>query len=161
MELIHWRTVTRKRSKKIPYTSPEFVHGYDIDSADFTALVTQYNANQLDHREEERLYDYVRTVMQIVLENPKKFNPRSAEEKDALTDAMFVAMWGAMKYVKDGKDPYSYVYRCGYTAGCTFYRKLYAERAKEQAIAEHLDSCYLDWEAEVKNPKVCTPPPAF
>lgn len=161
MKLIHWHAVTRKRSRKIPYGSPDFVHGYDIDTEDFSDLVARYNARHIDHVEEGRLYDYIRTVMQIVLENPKKFNPRNPNEKDALTDAMFVAMWGAMKYVKPGKDPYSYVYRCGYTAGCTFYRKLYAERAKEQAIAEHLDSCYLDWEAEVKNPKVCTPPPAF
>lgn len=161
MELIRWRAVTRKRSRKIPHDSPDFVHGYDIDSADFTELVARYNARTIDHREEERLYDYVRTVMQIVLENPKKFNPRNAEEKDALTDAMFTAMWGGMKYVKDGKDPYSYVYRCGYTSGSTYYKKLYKQREKEQAIAKHLDDCYLDWEAEVRNPKVCTPPPSF
>lgn len=161
MELLIWRTVTRKRSKKIPYTSDEFVQGYDIDSADFTALVEKYNAETLDRKEEARLYDYIRTIVQIVLENPKKFNPKSAEEKDSLTDAMFVAMWGGMKYVKPGKDPYSYVYRCGYTSGCAYYKKLYKQREKEQAIADHLDECYLEWEAENKDPKVCTPSPAF
>lgn len=161
MELLRWKKVTRKRSKNIPYTSPDFVRGYDIDSVDFAVLVRRYNEKRLDAVEEGRLYDYVRTVMQMVLENPGKFNPPSEKEKDELTDAMFVAMWGGMKYVKDGKDPYSYVYRCGYTAGCAFYKKLYAERAKEQAIAEHLDSCYLDWQAEVMDNKVPRRVPVF
>ena len=78
MELLHWTQVDRKRSNSIRHDDPSFVRGYDLDMDDFTVLVAKYNAEQLSRPEENRLLDYVMTMLNIVLENPK-INPTPEE----------------------------------------------------------------------------------
>ena len=109
MELLKWRPVDRKRNKNIRYTDADYVTGYDLDMDDFSLLVGKFNAGSLSYLEECRLTVHVRTMLNIVLENPK-IQPRP-DEIDPLTDAMFMAMWGSLKYIKEGKKPYSYMYQ--------------------------------------------------
>lgn len=109
MEIIHWEPISRKRNKSARYTDDGFVNGYDLDMEDFSGLTTKYNSDELSREEEQRLHLYVMTLMKIVLENPK-IMPRNTEELDKVTDAMYVAMWGSLRYIKDGRSPYSYLY---------------------------------------------------
>lgn len=155
MELLLWAPVQRKRNKKAKYTDADYVKGYDLDISDFTELVVKYNQNSLKPNEESRLYDHIRTVINIVLENPK-MNPKTSEERDSLTDAMFLAMWGSMKYIKGGANPYSYIYRCGFTSGSTFYKRLYKQREKATAIQEHIDDCYTEYMDSISDRRVIT-----
>ena len=110
MELLYWNPVNRKRSKNTPCTSPDYVKGYDIDVHDMTALVAKFNRQQLLPSEELRLYDHVRTLINIIFENPK-INPRNSQEKEECADFIFVDCWGAMRYVKSGANPFIYIYR--------------------------------------------------
>lgn len=149
MELIKWTPVERKRNRKISYTSPDYIRGYDLDLDDFQILVAEFNRRRLDRAEEMRLLDHVLTVMEIVLENPK-INPHP-EEVDALTDAMFVDAWGALRYVKPGYVPYSYVYRSAFTAACRFFKRKISERRKEEAIEDHLAEVFGEYMGEISD----------
>lgn len=145
MELLHWEKVDRKRSREISYTHDDFVRGYDLDIADFTSLVEMFNRRSLTADEETRLYDYVRTMISIVFENPK-IKCRNMAEKEDCADSMFVDCWNALKYIKDGRSPYSYIYRSGYTAACRYFKKKIADRKKRDAIQEHLWECFRDYQ---------------
>ena len=144
MELLYWKKVDRKRSREIPYDHEDFVRGYDLDMKDFTALVEMFNQRPLSAEEETRLYDWIRTMCNIVFENPK-INCRNTGEKEACADAMFIDMWSSLKYIKNGASPYSYIYRSGYTAACRYFKKKISDRKKEEAIAEHLQECYIEY----------------
>lgn len=143
MEIITWNKISRKRSNLIPHDSPDFNRGYDLDMADFTALVGKYNDKTLTHTEEERLYLYVMTMINIVLENPK-LNPTKVE-MDALTDAMFLDGWNALHYIKDGRKPYSYIYRSMYTAACRYYKKVIKDREKKEQLNQWIDDAYAEY----------------
>ena len=143
MEIITWNKISRKRSNLIPHDSPDFNRGYDLDMADFTALVGKYNDKTLTHTEEERLYLYVMTMINIVLENPK-LNPTKVE-MDALTDAMFLDGWNALHYIKDGRKPYSYIYRSMYTAACRYYIKVIKDREKKEQLNQWKDDAYAEY----------------
>ena len=145
MDLLYWKPITRKRARTLSYRDPDFVLGYDIDVADFSLLVEKFNQNTLSANEETRLYDNVRTMLSIVFENPQ-INPRSKAEKEECADYMFVDCWNALKYIKEGRSPYSYIYRAGYTAACRYYKKKIAERKKRDAIQEHLMECFRDYQ---------------
>lgn len=149
MEILAWKAVNRKRSNKLQHTDPSYVKGYDLDMTDFTWLVNQFNSRTLSHQEETRLHLYVMTMLNIVLENPK-LNP-SKDEMDGITDAMYMDGWGSLRYIKDGRKPYSYVYRSMYTAGCRFYRRKIKERAKEDAIQSWIDDTYNEWLDSVRS----------
>lgn len=153
MELLHWVTVDRKRSREIPYNHKDFVRGYDLDMTDFTSLVETFNQRQLLAEEETRLYDYVRTMMNIIFENPK-INPRNKAEKEDCADSMFVDCWSALKYIKEGRSPYSYVYRAGYTAACRYFKKKIADRKKRDEIDKHLRECAEEYKASVSDGRV-------
>lgn len=144
MKILTWIHTDRKRSNTIPYTDPSFVVGYDIDMSDFTDLVDKYNQNSLVKPEEDRLYKYVMTVMNIVLLHPK-LNP-SNSEMDELTDVMFLSGWNALHYIKQGVKPFNYIYRAMYTHACSdYYAKKVAERRKAEAIAKHVEEVWNDW----------------
>ena len=145
MNLLFWKPITRKRERTLSYLDPDFVIGYDLDVADFTVLVEKFNKNTLSASEETRLYDNVRTMINIIFENPQ-INPRSKAEKEDCADMMFVDCWNALKYIKEGRSPYSYVYRAGYTAACRYYKKKIAERRKQEAIDQHLWECFRDYQ---------------
>lgn len=144
MQLLYWEKVDRKRSREIPYNHKDFVRGYDLDMVDFTSLVEIFNRGSLTSEEETRLYDYVRTMMNIVFENPK-INPRNTSEKEDCADFAFPDAWGSLRYIKGGASPYSYVYRSIYTAACRYFKKKISDRKKEEAIAEHLQECYIEY----------------
>lgn len=153
MELLIWVNPNRKRSNKLAYSDPNFVVGYDLDMADFSALVDTYNQRNLLPEEETRLHKYVMTMMNIVLENPK-INP-SKGEIDELTDVMYLDGWGSLKHIKPGVKPYSYIYRSMYTAACTrYYLKKIKERLKADAIEQHCQEQYTEWLDEVSDHKV-------
>lgn len=151
MERLIWTPVKRKRCNTLPYTSTEYVLGYDLDMEDFTQLVATYNTRALLRDEENRLYDHIRTMVNIVLENPK-LKP-SKDEIDGITDSMFMDGWGALKYIKGGKKPYSYIYRSMYTAACRFYTRKIKEREKAEAIADHVNEVFTDWLESVTDHK--------
>ena len=153
MDKLRWKPVNRKRSNKLKYNDPEYNRGYDLDMEDFTALVVKYNANSLNYIEECRLGDHVMTMMNIVLENPK-INPRTPEELDKITDDMFMSGWNSLHYIKDGKKPYSYVYRCMYTAACKYYTKVVKDRKKQEEIDEWVNEAYLEYRDSIRSGKV-------
>lgn len=153
MELLYWNPVNRKRSKDIPCTSPDYVKGYDIDVPDLTALVAKFNRQQLLPSEELRLYDHVRTLINIIFENPK-INPRNSQEKEECADFMFVDCWSAMRYIKSGANPFSYIYRAGYTAACRYFKSRITARNKNEAISKHLKECIEDYRSEVSDNRV-------
>lgn len=143
MELLHWTQVDRKRSNSIRHDDPSFVRGYDLDMDDFTALVAKYNAEQLSRPEENRLLDYVMTMLNIVLENPK-INPTPEEIPD-LTDAMFMDAWGALRHIKDGRKPYSYIYRSAYVAACGFYKRKIRDRKRQEILDHLIEECNAEY----------------
>ena len=156
MQLIKWTPVGRKRNKTIRYTDPEYIRGYDIDIVDFSELVDKYNENKLTSTEENRLLDHVLTMIQIVTENPD-INPRPGE-LDELTDVMFMDAWGALRYIKPKKNPYSYIYRSAYTGACTrYYKKKITERTKSEAIERHCREVFDQYNDSISDHKVrCT-----
>lgn len=154
MDLIRWNPVKRKRSNDFKYTDAEFVRGYDIDMPDFTELVTKYNTSVLLPKEENRLSDYVLTLMQIVTENPK-INPQPDELSD-LADAMFLDIWNALHYIKPNTKPYSYLYRAGYTCACRFFKRKITERQKAEEINEHVTEEFVLYHDSVIDHKVRT-----
>lgn len=152
MELLIWKPIDRKRQKNISYQSPEFNKGYDLDMADFTALVGKYNANTLTNAEENRLYTYVMTMMNIVLENPK-VNPTKGEMDD-LTDLMFMDGWNSLHYIKEGVKPYSYIYRSMYVAVLKYYKKVFKERERKEQLDEWIDEAYAEYKESIGTGKV-------
>ena len=153
MELIKWKPVERKRNRKISYTSPDFIRGYDIDGPDFADLVTKFNTNSLKGAEETRLGDYVLTMISIVLEHPK-ISCYSELEKESLTDDMFLAGWRSLKYVKPGVSPYSYLYRSIYMGAWRHFQDWMKDKRKAEAIEQHLAECADEYMAEIGAGKV-------
>lgn len=153
MELLYWASVDRKRNKHAKWNSPDYVLGYDLDVDDLAALITKHNAETIRYEETNRLMQHVLTMMNIVFEH-RDINPSSKAEKEALADAMFVDMWGAFKHITPERNPYSYLYRCGFTAAKRYYTKLYKTREKEAAIQQHLDDVYEEYMAENSTGKV-------
>ena len=152
MNLLSWKTVDRRREKNIRYTDSQFVWGYDLDLEDLSELIGRFNEQTISSVEENRLYKYTMTMMNIVLENPK-VHPRSMEETDSLTDHMFMKVWGALRYIKRGANPYSYLYRSGITAVSEFYKKRYKDREREEVLNEHLERCYDEYMSEFADHK--------
>lgn len=152
MELLRWSKVDRKRRNDLSYDDPEYVLGFDLDMADLTKLVTTYNKCQLSRPEEDRLLNHVKTIISIVLFNPK-INP-SSDEFDDLTDAMFLDCWNALHYIKENAKPYSYLYRAGYTCACRFFKTKIQKRQREEAINEHLWDQFQQYIDSVTDHKV-------
>lgn len=152
MQTLKWTETSRKRNNSLSHDHPDYVPGYDLDMADFTELTATYNERALSRQEEDRLHLYVMTLMNIVLENPK-LNPRH-DEIDQLTDAMYIDGWGSLRYIRDGKKPYSYIYRSMFTAACRFFKRKIKEREKEEAIRNHCAEAYDEWLDEVGDHKV-------
>lgn len=136
MQLIKWKTVTRKRIRGISHTDPEYVRGYDLDTADFSRLVDTFNERDLTGPEERQLMDYALTMVAIILENPKI--SYSNGEFDGLTDQIFFDVWRSFKYIRTGTNPYSYAYRAGFGGAMTYFGKKIRAREKEAAIQDHI-----------------------
>ena len=152
MELLRWSPVDRKRRNDISYDDPEYVLGFDLDMDDLTKLVTTYNKCQLSRPEEDRLLNHVKTIISIVLFNPK-INP-STSEFDELTDAMFLDIWNALHYIKENTKPYSYLYRAGYTCACRYFKTKIQKRQREDAINQHIYEQFQQYIDSVSDHKV-------
>lgn len=153
MQLLYWKKIDRKRSREIPYDHADFVLGYDLDMKDFTELVALFNERPLLATEEARLYDYIRTMINIVFENPK-INCRNTKEREDCADFAFPDAWGSLRYIKNGASPYSYIYRSIFTASCRYFKKKISDRKKEEAIEEHLRECAEEYKASVSDGRV-------
>ena len=152
MELLRWSPVDRKRRNDISYDDPEYVLGFDLDMDDLTKLVTTYNKCQLSRPEEDRLLNHVKTIISIVLFNPK-INP-SSDEFDELTDSMFLDIWTALHYIKENTKPYSYLYRAGYTCACRYFKTKIQKRQREDAINQHIYEQFQQYIDSVSDHKV-------
>lgn len=152
MELLRWSKVDRKRRNDISYDDPEYVLGFDLDMDDLTKLVTTYNKCQLSRPEEDRLLNHVKTIISIVLFNPK-INP-STSEFDELTDSMFLDIWNALHYIKENAKPYSYLYRAGYTCACRYFKTKIQKRQREEAINQHIWEQFEQYIDSVSDHKV-------
>ena len=152
MELLRWSKVDRKRRNDISYDDPEYVLGFDLDMDDLTKLVTTYNKCQLSRPEEDRLLNHVKTIISIVLFNPK-INP-STSEFDELTDSMFLDIWNALHYIKENAKPYSYLYHAGYTCACRYFKTKIQKRQREEAINQHIWEQFEQYIDSVSDHKV-------
>lgn len=69
MQMPSWKKVYRKRELDIRYTSPNFVHFYDIDLKDFEELVNKLKQHiRLTEIENDRYGEYILAICMIVLE---------------------------------------------------------------------------------------------
>lgn len=153
MEFLVWTKVNRKRNRNAKYTDSDYVLGYDLDIDDLARLVEKFNSNTISTTETQRLYDHVRTVVNIVMENPK-INPRSTEEKDGVYDAAFIDCWGSMSHIRPGATPYSYMYRSAFTAGCRYFTKKINQRKKEAEIDAHINEMWHEYMDSISDGKV-------
>ena len=143
MESIKWKNPGRKRHQDISYTSPEFVHGYDLDQSDFTYINEKKKKNEPVTRDEnERYGEYIMTMIEIVLEG-RKFKNKPFNEKCELRDQMSFELLQAIR----GFDPsrgskiFSYAYRCAYVAACHYYSEKQKEYDFTKRIYEIIDNC--------------------
>lgn len=151
MELIKWRHVTRKRSKSLKWTDSDFVRGYDVDVPDMTELVKKFNSETLGYNEQERLGTYVLTILNIVLEYKKVNIPIAL--KDMATDKVFVSMWNSIKYIKEGRNPFTYMYTCGVNSMRHFVTDYNKFCRKTRKISEHLKDCLDEFVSETSSHK--------
>ena len=142
MESIKWKNPGRKRHQDLSYTSPDFVPGYDLDQADFTAINEKKKKNELVTRDEnERYGEYIMTMIEIVIEG-RKFKNKPFNEKCELRDQMVFELLQAIR----GFDPtrgskiFSYAYRCAYVAACHYYSEKQREYDFTKRIYEIIDN---------------------
>ena len=142
MESLKWKNPGRKRHQDLSYTSPDFVPGYDLDQADFTAINEKKKKNELVTRDEnERYGEYIMTMIEIVIEG-RKFKNKPFNEKCELRDQMVFELLQAIR----GFDPtrgskiFSYAYRCAYVAACHYYSEKQREYDFTKRIYEIIDN---------------------
>ena len=136
MESLKWKNPGRKRKQDIAYTDADFVKGYDLDQADFTAINEKKKKNELVTKEENDRYGiYIMTIIEIVLEG-RKFKNKGYEEKCELRDQMIFELLQAILGFEPsrGSTIFSYAYRCGYTAACHYYN----DKKKEADFTKRL-----------------------
>ena len=134
-----WKDPKRKRLTSISYTDPEYTKYYDLDLNDFTSIVVKVrNKQRLTNNEELRYTDYLYTIMNIVLENPK-FKNKPVIEKEELQEQAIMELLQALPSFdpNKGSSLYSYAYRCCYTAYCHYYTNKIKDYNKKKAIEEH------------------------
>lgn len=148
--------LNRRRMRKASYTDPKYVRGYDVDLNDMAELARKFRKERLSGPEENRLLDHVLTIMAIVLEHPK-IQRLGDTELDECTDAMFMDAWNSLGYLKDGSDPYSYVYRSAYMAAWKWFKKRVKTKERDEAIQLHIESCWNEWEDVVSDHKTKVP----
>lgn len=142
MESIKWKNPGRKRNQDLSYTDKDFVPGYDLDQADFTAINEKKKKNEPVTRDENDRYGiYIMTMIEIVLEG-RKFKNKSFNEKCELRDQMVFELLQAIR----GFDPsrgskiFSYAYRCAYVAACHYYSEKQKEYDFTKRIYEIIDN---------------------
>lgn len=142
MESIKWTNPGRQRKQDASYTDADFVKGYDLDQADFTAINEKKKKNEPVTKEENDRYgNYIMTIIEIVLEG-RKFKNKSFNEKCELRDQMIFELLQAIL----GFDPtrgskiFSYAYRCAYIAACHYYTTKQKEVAFEKLLYDIIEN---------------------
>ncbi len=134
-----WKDPKRKRLTNISYKDKDFVKYYDLDLNDFTSIVVKVrNKQRLTNNEELRYTDYLYTIMNIVLDNPK-FKNKSVSEKEELQEQAIMELLQALPSFdpNKGSSLYSYAYRCCYVAYCHYYTNKIKDYKKQKAIEDH------------------------
>lgn len=152
IQLIQWKPVSRKRRVNISYTDPDYVRGYDLDNEDFGKLITRFKDGPLPRNEENRLLDHVLTMISIVSANPKLRIP--SQDFQEATDYVFLKAWGALTNVKDGTNPYSYMYRTIYTKFLSYFDSKYRRKRNEELLQEYIDETYREYLDEIDGGRV-------
>lgn len=146
MESLKWQNPGRQRKQDASYTDADFVKGYDLDQADFTAINEKKKKNEPVTKEENDRYgNYIMTIIEIVLEG-RKFKNKSFNEKCELRDQMIFELLLAILGFEPsrGSKIFSYAYRCAYTAACHYYndkKKEYENNKRINDIIENRPTC--------------------
>lgn len=142
MESLKWKNPGRQRKQDISYTDADFVKGYDLDQADFTAINEKKKKNEPVTKEENDRYgNYIMTIIEIVLEG-RKFKNKSFNEKCELRDQMIFELLLAILGFDSsrGSKIFSYAYRCAYTAACHYYSEKQKEAEFEKRLYDIIDN---------------------
>lgn len=142
MESMKWKDPGRKRKQNLAYTDADFVHGYDLDQSDFTAINEKKKKNEVVSREENDRYgNYIMTMIEIVLEGIK-FKNKPFNEKCELRDQMvFELLQGILCFDPSrGSTIFSYAYRCAYVAACHYYKEKQRTADFTKRIYEIIDN---------------------
>lgn len=139
MDAIYWRNPGRKRIIGINYSNPAYVSGYDLDNDDFAMIVNKLKNQQRITYDEDRRYGlYIRTMMEIVLEN-SRFKNKTVDEKYGMRDTMYYELCSGIKSFDSSKKSgiFSYAYRIAYVAGIHYFTNNAKAKLKQDAIVEH------------------------
>lgn len=142
MESLKWTNPGRQRKQDASYTDADFVKGYDLDQADFTAINEKKKKNEPVTKEENDRYgNYIMTIIEIVLEG-RKFKNKSFNEKCELRDQMSFELLLAILGFDPSRGPkiFSYAYRCAYTAACHYYSEKQKEADFKKRIYDIIDN---------------------
>lgn len=139
MEPLRWRNPGRKRIIGINFNNPSYVVGYDLDNDDFAAIVGKLKDDLPVSLDEDKRYGiYIRTMMEIVLENAK-FKNKTVDEKYGMRDTMYYELCSGIRSFDVTKKSgiFSYAYRIAYVAGIHYFTNKTKEEIKKDKIKEH------------------------
>lgn len=132
-----FKKVNRKRIKKIRYTDPEYVAGYDVDLIDFQELNDKrIKAISLTPAEDQRYGIYILTMVEIVMEGPKFRNKVGIERQEVKDQAAFELTIALMSYNPERGSIFSFSYYCAYVGAIHYYTAKAKLNKKEQIILD-------------------------
>ena len=134
---VTFKKVNRKRIKKISYTDPEYVSGYDVDLVDFEELNNKrINNIPLTVNEDKRYGIYILTMVEIVMEGPKFRNKVSIERQEVKDQSAFELTIALMSYNPERGSIFSFSYFCAYVGAIHYYTSKAKLNKKEQIILD-------------------------
>lgn len=137
---VTFKRVNRKRIKKIRYTDPEYVSGYDIDLIDFEELNNKrINNIPLTVNEDKRYGIYILTMVEIVMEGPKFRNKVSRERQEVKDQSAFELTIALMSFNPERGSIFSFSYFCAYVGAIHYYTNKAKLKKKEQIILDAFD----------------------
>lgn len=132
-----FKKVNRKRIKKIRYTDPEYVSGYDVDLIDFQELNDKrIKAIPLTPAEDHRYGVYILTMVEIVMEGPKFRNKVGIERQEVKDQAAFELTIALMSFNPERGSIFSFSYYCAYVGAIHYYTAKAKLKKKEQIILD-------------------------
>lgn len=132
-----FKKVNRKRIKKIRYTDPEYVSGYDIDLIDYQELNDKrIKAIPLTPAEDKRYGVYILTMVEIVMEGPKFRNKVGIERQEVKDQAAFELTIALMAFNPERGAIFSFSYYCAYVGAIHYYTDKAKLNKKEQIILD-------------------------
>ena len=134
---VTFKRVNRKRIKKISYTDPEYVSGYDVDLIDFEELNNKrINNIPLTVNEDKRYGIYILTMVEIVMEGPKFRNKVSIERQEVKDQSAFELTIALMSFNPERGSIFSFSYFCAYVGAIHYYTAKAKLKKKEQIILD-------------------------